>query len=397
MKKKTFPYSFYSVFLFVFTLYIAVEPYYNMDMLAYMAIVQDMEGQANTSEIHRNTYAFTKEALSPEQFKDLSEGTDYRRHLWQNADSFDEQLAFYVIKPLYLGLVFSFYKNGADLLFSTVLPSLISFFLLGLLLLHWFNKIFHSPWLTVWFSAFIITSIPFVTLGKTSAPDGMSTLFILTGCYFFIEKFSLWRSSLFFFLAIATRPDYVILVFMIFLIPFTGRWKREVPFTHLAVCLLLFFMTYFIPTIFLENVGWSTLFHHAFISRVLYPVSAPPALEASAYLKAVINNIVPQTFLARSQLMFIALFAGLTWRKRFIKLNFNFLRWSFNELFMLIIILTIGIRYLLFPAFLDRFMAPFIFLSTILFLKEMHPLLRDQFTQRPEPAHEEAKWQDRTV
>ena len=379
MKKKTFLYTFYSVFLFVFTLYIAVEPYYNMDMLAYMAIVEEWKEDATADEIHKNTYSRTKAILPPEQFKDLSEGTDYRRHLWQQPASFHEQLAFYVIKPLYLGLVYLFYTGGVDLIFATILPSLISFFFIGLLLLYWFDKIFSSPWLSTWFSIFIITSVPFVTLGKTSAPDAMSTLFILVACFLFIEKASLWRSSLFFILAIATRPDNVIFVFMIFLIPLFGKWNKKVPYTRLIFCLLLFFLTYYIPTLFLQNVSWATLFHHAFISRVLYPLSDPPTLEASAYLKVVLDNLVHQTFFARSQLMFIVFFTGLIWWKRLRVLDFNIPGWSFNEVFMLIIVLTIGVRFILFPAFLDRFMAPFLFLSTILFLKEIYPLLADRF------------------
>lgn len=381
MKKKTFLYSFYSVFLFVFTLYIGVEPYYNMDMLAYMAIVQEMEGEATPEQIHQQTYALTKETVSPEQFKDLTEGTDYRRHLWQNAASFDEQLAFYVIKPLYLGSAFSFYKSGVDLLFATILPSLISYFCIGLLLLFWSDKIFRSPWLSTWFSIFIITSVPFVTLGKTSAPDAMSTLFILLGSFLFIEKTSLWRSSFFFILAIGTRPDYIILVFMIFLIPLLGKWHKKASYIHLGICLLLFFLAYYVPTLFLEDVAWPTLFHHAFIERVLYPLSVPPTLEASAYLKVLLDNLVPQTFFARSQLMFIVFFAGLIWWKRLRVMDFNVLGWSFNETFMLIIILTLGIRFLLFPAFLDRFMAPFLFLSAVLFLKEMYPLMDRKFPE----------------
>ncbi|WP_026135877.1 hypothetical protein [Nafulsella turpanensis] len=377
--------------MFVFTLYIGVEPFYNMDMLAYMAIVQKMDGKSDVGQIHENTYQLAEESLSPDQFTELSTGTAYRKHLWQNPESFNEQLAFYVIKPLYLLSVFSFYKSGFNLLFATVLPSLVSYFLIALLVLYWLNRLIRSPWLCTWLSIFIMVSVPLVELGKSSAPDAISTLFLLLGCYLFVERTSLWSSSLFFILAIATRPDSIILILLLFLLPFMGKWSKKVSPLALLLCMGIFFLAYLIPQLFLEDVSWTTLFHHAFIDRVLYPLSDPPTLSASAYLEVISENLVPQGYFTRMTLMVIVLFAGMVGWRRVKTRDYNFFNWSFNELFMLIIILTIIIRFFLFPAFLGRFMAPFLLLAGILFVKEVFPLLEAGFSSQDIPIRKRAE------
>lgn len=385
MKATKLLYSFYILFLLVFTIFIGVKPYYNMDMVPYMAIVLKMDGKLSNEQVHKSTYRKVKEKVSAGEFEDLTFGTGYRETLYSNEKSFNEQLSFYVIKPIYLLFAFLFYKAGISLSFSTVLPSLIAYFLIGLFVLKWVSKIIPSPWLVVWVCLFIITAQPFVSLGKSSTPDALSTLFLLGGCYLFIEKKSLWGSTAFFILSILTRPDYIILVFFIFLIALVGRWKEKVPVGKILLCFFLFFVSYGIPKLFLKEVAWSTLFYHAFISRVLFPLSDPQSLSIGAYLSVIADNIVHRTYFARTYLLWILLFAGLTFFEKVRSRSFGLKAWTLNQAFMLAIISTVIVRFFLFPTFLDRFLAPFLLLSAIIFLKETYPWIRRKGNVKNKP------------
>ncbi|MFP4094975.1 MAG: hypothetical protein ACLFUB_10850 [Cyclobacteriaceae bacterium] len=366
-------YSFYLLFLLTFTIYIGVKPYYNMDMLPYAAILLKMEGGKTPEQIHQTTYAEAKQHLSTQHFADLSRGSDYRAEIYEDAAAFDEQLAFYIIKPLYVAGSYLSYQAGASLPFATALPSLLSFFIIGLLILWWMDKILPYPWLTLWICLFIITSEPLVEIGKISAPDAPAMMFLLIAAYLYVEKQSYWKSTIFFVLAILTRPDYIILVFFIFLISLAGKWYRKVSLSHWAGGMLLLLGAYLLPKLFLENVAWYTLFYHTFIERVAFPVSDPPVMQVSDYLQALKNNLVPRSFFARSYLLLIAFFAGTTLRQPIRHLHLDIRKWSFNQLFMLALLITMVVRFLLFPAFFDRFMAPFLLLTFFIFLRDTYP------------------------
>lgn len=383
MKKSNLLYSFYVLFLLLMTMYIGVKPDYNLDMLPYIAIVQKIDGESSVKKIHQTTYIETKKHTSPQEYALLTVGSSYRETMFLDEASFDEQLSFYVIKPLYLLSAYLFYQMGASLPFSTVLPSLLSYFIIGLILLRWVSRILPTPWLTLWICLFIISSEPMVILGKTSAPDAMATAFLLAGCYLFIEKRSLWGTALLFTLSILTRPDYLILSFFIFMVIAVGKWYKKVSTWKLLLCFFLFFASYFIPKLLLDGVAWSTLFHHAFIERLAFPLTAPQGISPADYLAVLADNIVPKTYFARTYLLAIFLFAGVTFWDRFKSRSLALKTWTFNQTFMLALLLTLGLRFLLFPAFLERFMAPFLVLSFLIFVKEISPMLRSlSFSRR---------------
>ena len=374
-------YIFYFLFLSIITIFISIKPYYGLDMLPYMAIVLKMDGKESAEQAHNSVYVDLRQEANPSQYLDLAEGSDYRKALFSDAVAFDEQLSFYVVKPLYLGFSYLFYKMGAGLLFSTVLPSLLAYFVIGLFLLIWIDKILPNPWLTVWLCMAIITYEPFVELGKTAIPDGLSTMFLLIGCFLFVEKKQLWGSTALFVLAILTRPDNIILVFLILSLAFVRQWYQKVPVSTLLLCFSVCFGAYFIPKLFLEGGAWSVLFYHTFIDRVLYPLSDPPQLSLAEYVAVITKNMVHSTYFARTHLLLVLLFAGVTLRSKFTLTSVT-KNWTFQQTFMLVLVVALIIRFFLFPFFLERFMAPFLLLSGIIFLKEMVTSYRRASTNR---------------
>ena len=370
MQARKVLYIFYFLFLPVITVFISMKPYYGLDMLPYMAIVLKMDGESSAKQRHHTVYTDLKQTADLNRYNELVAESDYRKALLSDAAAFDEQLSFYVVKPLYLGFSYLFYKMGANLLFSTVLPSLLAYFIIGVFLLVWIDRILPNPWLTVWLCMAIITYEPFVELGKTAIPDGLSTMFLLIGCFLFVEKKRLWSSTALFVLAILTRPDNIILVFLILSLAFVRQWYQKVPVSTLLLCFSICFGAYFIPKLFLEGGSWSVLFYHTFVDRVLYPLSDPPQLSLAEYVAVISKNVVHSTYFARTNLLLVLLFAGVTLRNKFTSTAIT-RNWTFHQVFMLALVMAIIIRFFLFPFFLERFMASFLLLSGLIFLKEM--------------------------
>src|ERR1700721_855926 len=125
------PYLIYFLCLLPIGVLSVKKPAYNWDMLAYMALVIRMEHR-DINQIHAMTYDNAKQNIPPEAYLLLTGNTSsYRKRMAENAIDFYGNLPFYTVKPLYTGLTYLFYKMGFSLTFSTVLPSISAYFLIG--------------------------------------------------------------------------------------------------------------------------------------------------------------------------------------------------------------------------------------------------------------------------
>src|SRR5688500_10068018 len=121
-------YVLLSIVLFISFRYHYHHPGYNWDMLPYMGIVLEYEGDTT---VHEQVYTIAKTELPPTAFTQLTDSTvPYRSAVYHSPELFRKQLPFYVVKPLYTRMVQWFYLAGLPLTKATVMPSLIACFLL---------------------------------------------------------------------------------------------------------------------------------------------------------------------------------------------------------------------------------------------------------------------------
>src|SRR5687768_13767034 len=131
-------YIFIAGLLFIVSRYHYKHSGYNWDMLMYMGVVLDYD---NTHNVHQHVYTTAKNEIPQQAFHQLTDSSNkYRWSVYQSVQTFTLQLPYYVVKPLYTGMAFVFYKSGIPLTKSTMLPSVISFFLIGMLFFHWLQK-----------------------------------------------------------------------------------------------------------------------------------------------------------------------------------------------------------------------------------------------------------------
>jgi hypothetical protein len=344
--------------LVLITALAAIKPNYNWDCLPYMAIVLDKTENLSNQELHNKVYEQAQVHIPEKQYAMLVAETPYRTSMQQNADAFKQQLPFYHIKPLYIGLCWLSYSVGFNLAFATVIPSLLAFFGIGLLLFFWLNK-FVSEKQSILITCCILLTMPFTGIGRESSPDALSCFFIVLASYwFYIKKCWQWIAPALA-LAVLTRPDNIIFVGLLGTVLFA---KKYWSITYILIVLGFSMLAFIIPKLYLTSYNWQTLFYHSFIIHLTFPADTAINLNLSDYIFTIARNAFREFNISLIPLLLI--FAIPAWNNRK-KLTTDL------SILWLTIGLTILLRYLLFPVFTGRFMAPYYLIAILLIINQL--------------------------
>lgn len=216
----------FTAIIAIITIVYGLKPDNNWDMLAYMAAVLRIE-DSNSARIHSKVYEITKSEVSKEDYHRLTNlrAPDYRKKMELSEDAFTEQIPFYSIKISYVYLIYLFYNSGFSLTFATVIPSLLSVFLIGILLFNVFIEVMRIE-LAALFSIIIIMLGPMANLARYSTPDAFSALLLLSVSILFLKKSYLLIPVML--LAITVRPDNIIFFSFLLMADLLGK-KLEKP------------------------------------------------------------------------------------------------------------------------------------------------------------------------
>lgn len=235
LSEKFIPLKKFSYFVFtasaltVIAFYLSQRPYYNWDMLPYMALTA--QSNAPFDSTYALIYRTAKEKMPPHDYEAVM-----RRQpaLAANSSAFQDALRYFRIKPIYLFSTRTLYNFGVDLLTSTWLPSIVSYVLIGCLLFVWLQRIMIPPLAAGATLLFAITPY-MITTARFSSPDAMSALFTFAGLYFITESSAVLGIVLAF-VSIAIRPDAVIMILPICVALYKSK---KVGSTYLFTTLLL--------------------------------------------------------------------------------------------------------------------------------------------------------------
>ena len=362
--KKSLLLFVYVLFLLLIGLYAFRKPAYNWDMLAYIAIVIKIDHHYDSNLIHKITYNTARENIPPGAYGYLSTGP-YREKMATSSAGFYAQLPFYAVKPLYIGMIYLFYKIGFSLPISTVMPSILAYLLTGLLLLHWLKKyvtLFYASiaGLLVMYSTFMIS------IARISTPDSLSAFLLFAAFYFIIEKPSIMFLFIFLLLSVFARIDNIVTCFFILsFLFFTGKWQKKISFKQYLLMLSSLVVAYFFITLMtVRPFGWDLLYyptfiHHFNLSREFHPAFSLKEYIALLYSQAITAIVVHHFAL----FIFLALLiAG--------RPSIRFYNFTLHELFPLLLVFIILIRFLLFPDLDDRFYASFYLCILVLLVRK---------------------------
>ncbi|HEY4156302.1 MAG TPA: hypothetical protein VGM24_12765, partial [Puia sp.] len=239
------------VFLSLLTFSLMLAPGHNGDMPFYIAAVFSRSGSTDAEALSR-----AKEVIRAEMPPGQAAA-----HINRLDQAEKNLLDFYRIKPLYISTVSVLHRMGIPFIPATLIPSLLSFFLIGCIVFSWSSRVF-DPLPALVFSILLMLINPSIILSRLSSPDPLSNLFLF-GCFYRIYFERDYRPTLLFLiLSVFTRLDNIISVFI--LLTLMRKWpsrasKTRIPLTvYLPVILLTAVAALWINYYFEGNFWWYT-------------------------------------------------------------------------------------------------------------------------------------------
>ena len=365
-KNRLFSFLCYLAFFFcllpvaIFTL---KHPAYNFDMLGYMALVVRID-VPDLNKVHAITYEKAKQQVPGEEYQKLTEALPFRKKMANDPLQFEKILPIYSVKPLYVGLCWLTYRWGFSLVTSTVIPSILSYLIIGLFLFFWLGKYLQR--MVAFLSALLIMYSMFaVAIAGHSTPDCLSALLLFVATYFILERRNTTLMFLFFLFSIFARVDNVITCFFIItFLAFNRKWKMIDPrgyFLMTAVSGIAYLCAIFPVTQF----GWSIFYYPQYAKHIDFSRDFDQGISFSSYIALVYTKLV--TAMVSTQFTFFMflclLIIGnpfLSWRKL-----------TFDKSFLLLLLAIIFFRFLLLPDLSDRFYFGFYLVFIILLVRKL--------------------------
>lgn len=365
-KSKFFLCLTYIAFLF-FLLPVAIftykHPAYNFDMLGYMAHVVRMDQNRSINEIHTITYAEARQFLPAEEYKKLTSIPSFREKFATDPIQFKKLLPIYVVKPLYIWMSWLFYKCGFSLPAATVMPSIISYFIIGLCLLHWLRKYLANS-IAFLGGLLIMFSIFMVAVAGLSTPDCLSALFLFLSVYFILEKRNLEVMFFFFLLSIFARVDNIITCFFIIsFLTFSEKWQR-INKTQYFLMLAVLGSAYICVIFPVTQFGWSIFYYSQYARHIDFSKDFDQSVSFSSYLALVYSKLA--TALVSTHFAFF-MFLGLLVIG---SPRLSFRKLEFDQSFLLLLMFVIFFRFLLLPDLSDRFYIGFYLVIIMLLVRK---------------------------
>ena len=366
--------------LFVFAI---KSPIQNWDMLGYAASVVTIEN-TDKDYIHKYVYQQYKAYATPEEFKELTETSSYRKTMSQNAEAFNQQIPFYKIRIILVLLVFFLVKLGVNIFVASHLIT-AAFTCLGILVFYdaFRKRILPAFWIVI---PIFLVGFGIVDVARMVTADSIAFLWVALICYTFLN--SKWKT---FFLLLAT--SVLIRTDMIFLIGlFSGYFILFRPELRLIAIttLLASIGIYLSINSYANNYGWSTVFYYAVISdmEATHPLEySSIGVSIEQYLSAVKSNLA-KFFPSRAISLFaIAIFLQVTIFAASLRRKLSFalvFRGILNHPILLlttISILYIIIHYILFPLLFERFFIGYYMIGALGFLATVTDLTNGIISQ----------------
>ncbi len=342
------------------------HPSYNWDMIGYMAIIAKMDQQRETKEIHAVVYDVAKKEIPDEKYKMLVDASSHREKFATDPASFEKVLPIFIVKPLYTTMGYLFFKAGLSLTSATVLPSIIAYLFIGLFLLYWLKR-YTGPVVAFFVVFFIMYAQLVVNMAKLSTPDCLSGLLLLMASYLILEKRNAWLLFSLFVLAILTRLDNVIFAF--FSIAFLAFNPRQKLLSRKQFLLMSlgFAAVYLLVVSLTFSFGWDLSYYSRYSRHMDFSGDFDQPASFTRHMALVYSKLITMLF-SFHFMLFMALATILVGRS-----FFSFRKLEFELLFLVLLIGTIGIRFVLLPDLSDRFYFWIYLLILILLVKQFFP------------------------
>jgi len=268
------------------------RPAGNPDIVFYVATAHSWQGLSGQA-LSDATYADLRSFLTAEQWADVTGtsgdptdvGNVYQRAALADPVSLAQQIPFYSVKPLYPALMLTLGMVGVPLPLSTVLISVLSYAVVGLLLFAWARR-HHGPIAALVLVGLAVLSPPFWVLAGLSTPDALALALVTGATFAFAELRRPALMVVLMLIAVLARPNTAILALAMLGVAAAATPSSRVRLRPLAAVAAAV-ATVAIVLAVNRLVGaypYGTLFYHTLYAYLPYPADGAPPIPFSEIL-----------------------------------------------------------------------------------------------------------------
>jgi hypothetical protein len=178
------------------------NPIYDMDSLQHMGNALLME-EMNPVVVHRRVYSEvnlripqpSRNHLLGRAAGDPKDQVASRQQRATNPYRFAQFLPLFAIRPLYNQTLWLLSKTGLGLVRASIVISVASYFLLGILVMLWMSRYVSMP-LSFAIASLSMISPPITALGRDMTSDALATLVAFSSLYLIFQRRLLTRDWL---------------------------------------------------------------------------------------------------------------------------------------------------------------------------------------------------------
>ena len=337
--------------------YATSTPAFNWDVIPYAACAISYE-ERDPRVVHERAYGALRRAAPPEVYEELTTSSAYRARMADVPQLFDLQLNYYHIRPLYVSLVFVASRIGVPVVTATVLVSALAAVAISLLSLVWLAR--SLPIGVAALIAWLLVNATGMTdLSRLSTPDILSAALVVGGLYLLIARHATDAGIAVLIGSLLARSDNVLLVLGVLACLAVCPDDRLRPGRRRLVLYAILALVVFVAIFLIaRGYGWWTTVSHTLLGSIDDPTTYDRA--PTLYLYAFVVNRGFKQFTS-SHVAFMLLFAVL---------SFVFAGRDQRAplYFIAAVLVTLVVRFFLFPVLWDRLFLAYYFVIPILFV-----------------------------
>ena len=259
----------------------------NWDMLGYAASALNISEQ-NSGDIHEHVYTELRNYVSSDEFDRLTKNNSYRETMYADADAFMQQVPYYKIRVIFVGLIYVLAGFGVNIFAAGHMVSAAAASLGLLVFFYAYREIINPVYFKLLLPVlFVLVGV--LDVGQKITADSLAFLWVALICWAFIKKH--WFILPLLVTAVLIRTDLILLValMLVYLFLFRPAQRFQVMVAAIATACL-----YVGVNKLAGNYGWSTVFYYVFVSDMsaTHPQEFMKlGLSLEQYFSAIFNNI----------------------------------------------------------------------------------------------------------
>jgi hypothetical protein len=207
----------YLVLLGLSSAHLYLKPIYNMDSVQYIGNALLMQ-RRDIVAVHDEVYRDLRRSVPTGPLQDIlgnrpGEPPDQALSRQVRASDpyrFAEFLPLFAIRPLYVQMLWLTSRLGFGLVQSAILVSVISYFLIGVVLFSWITR-YTNAVIGLVLATLLMMSPPLTDLGRDLTSDAAATLVAFGSLYLIFEKRRIAAGLALLLVSIYFRTDFVVL------------------------------------------------------------------------------------------------------------------------------------------------------------------------------------------